>query len=65
MLLPALWLHDYCDPGLDVKALESNDLIALFEETARAAGSAVMIRMRSPSSSLTALRSVGIPMELL
>jgi phenylalanyl-tRNA synthetase beta chain len=22
MLLPALWLHDYCDPGLDVKALE-------------------------------------------
>src|SRR3954447_19360167 len=22
MLLPTLWLHDYCDPGLDVKALE-------------------------------------------
>ena len=22
MLLPALWLHDYCDPGLDAKALE-------------------------------------------
>ena len=22
MLLPTLWLHDHCDPGLDVKALE-------------------------------------------
>jgi phenylalanyl-tRNA synthetase beta chain len=22
MLLPTLWLHDYCDPGLDPKALE-------------------------------------------
>ena len=22
MLLPILWLHDYCDPGLDLKALE-------------------------------------------
>jgi phenylalanyl-tRNA synthetase beta chain len=22
MLLPSLWLNDYCDPGLDVKALE-------------------------------------------
>ena len=22
MLLPTLWLHDYCDPGLDLKALE-------------------------------------------
>ena len=22
MLLPTLWLHDYCDPGLDVKVLE-------------------------------------------
>ena len=22
MLLPTLWLHDYCDPGLDVRALE-------------------------------------------
>ena len=21
MLLPLLWLHDYCDPGLDVGAL--------------------------------------------
>ncbi|MDP9294466.1 MAG: phenylalanine--tRNA ligase subunit beta, partial [Actinomycetota bacterium] len=22
MLLPLLWLHDYCDPGLDARALE-------------------------------------------
>ena len=22
MLLPTLWLHDHCDPGLDVGALE-------------------------------------------
>src|SRR5919199_6983950 len=22
MLLPVLWLHDYCDPGLDLKRLE-------------------------------------------